>query len=418
MLEPWRAKASGTSQPTARLTPSPRAGEPFFRTQFAAQFFVPFPFRGSALFAAVSPPMSSSHLIFLGTYTRTGSSRGIYSVRLDRETGALSAPILATEAIDPGWIVLSPDRRHLYAIHPSPSQAIAFRVNPDTGTLAPLASPAAGERAAPPSHLAVDATGRTLLAANYAEGYVAAIPIRGDGTLGSPSAIRHAGRSVHPTRQDKPHVHSVTLSPDNGFVIVADLGLDRIFTYALDSAAARLSPGDPPFVTSFPGAGPRHFKFGAAAAGSASGGGAHFGYAINELDSTITTYAYDPVHGSLAPRQSISTLPPGFAETSTAAELRVHPNGRFVYGCNRGHDSLAVFAVHPVDGTLFPVEIVPSGGRTPRNFALSPDGRWLVCGHQDTDLLTVFAVDPASGRLTRTPHTAAVPTCICVLFFG
>jgi len=361
--------------------------------------------------------MSTSHLIFLGTYTRSGSSRGIYSIRLDRATGALSPPTLAAAASDPGWIVLSPDRRHLYAIHPSPSQAIAFSVDPDAGTLAPLTVPPAGDRAAPPSHLAVDATGRTLLAANYAEGYVAAIPIRGDGTLDLPNAIRHEGRSVHPTRQDKPHVHSVTPSPDNRFVVVADLGLDRLFSYSLDSAAARLTPGDPPSIASAPGAGPRHFKFGAAAADSASGAGAQFAYAINELDSTITAYAYDPVRGALAPRQSISTLPPGFVEPSTTAELRVHPNGRFIYGSNRGHDSIAVFAVHPVDGTLSPVEIIPSGGRTPRNFALSPDGRWLVCGHQDTDLLTVFRVDPATGRLTRTSHTAAVPTCICVLFF-
>lgn len=351
--------------------------------------------------------MARRHLVFLGTYTRSGTSQGIYSVWLDTESGALSAPLVAAAAVDPGWITLSPDRRLLFAVHPSPGQAIVFKVDHATGRLTPLAPPGATAPAAPPSHLAVDATGRTLLAANYAEGYVAAIPIHPDGSLGPPHAIRHEGRSVHPTRQDKPRVHSVTLSPDNRHVIVADLGLDRIFTYALDSATARLAPAVPPWVATAPGAGPRHCTFGA--------DGRH-AYVINELDNTITVYAYDSRHGALSPRQTVPTLPAGDNTPNITAEIRLHPNGRFVYGSNRGHDSIAVFSVAAATGDLTPIEIVPSGGRTPRNFALSPDGKWLVCSHQDTDLLTVFRVDAATGRLTRTSYTAAVPKCICVLF--
>ncbi len=352
--------------------------------------------------------MASSHLIYLGTYTRSGSSKGIYSIRLDGESGALGAPILAAAAIDPAWITFSPDRKFLFAIHPSPGQAIAFNVDAPTGRLIPLPSPASPTHAAPPSHLAVDATGRTLLAANYAEGYVSAIPIHVDGTLGVPRSLKHEGRSVHPTRQDKPHVHSVTVSPDNRFVIVADLGTDKIYTYALDSAAARLTPGGPPFVAAAAGAGPRHFKFGA--------DGRH-AYAINELANTLTAYDYDVDRGALASRQSLSTLPAGYAGPTTTAEVRVHPNGRFVYGSNRGHDSIAVFRINAANGALTPVEIVPSGGKTPRNFAFSPDGNWLVCAHQGEDLLTVFRVDATTGRLTRTPHSAPVPTCVCVLFY-
>ncbi len=351
--------------------------------------------------------MASSHLIFLGTYTRSGTSQGIYSVRLDGDAGALSPPVVAAPAVDPAWITLSPDRRFLFAIHPSPGQALAFTVDAAAGRLLPRAAPAAPVRAAPPSHLAVDATGRTLLAANYAEGYVSAIPIRPDGSLGEPHRLAHAGRSVHPTRQDKPHVHSVTPSPDNRFVIVADLGLDRIFTYALDPIAATLTPAAPPFVATAPGAGPRHFKFGR---------DPRHAYAINELASTITAYAYDPRNGGLAARQTLTTLPADFTGPNTTAEIRVHPNGRFVNGSNRGHDSLAVFAVDAATGDLAPIAIVPSGGRNPRNFALSPDGKWLVCAHQDTPLLTVFQVDPTTGRLARTPHTANVPSCVCVLF--
>lgn len=351
--------------------------------------------------------MARSHLMFLGTYTRTGASRGIYALRLDADTGALSPPELVAETPDPGWITLAPDGRTLFAIHPSPAQAIAFRIDASAGRLTPLTPPAAAPRAAAPSHLAVDATGRTLLAANYAEGYVAAVPILPDGTLGVPRIVRHEGRSVHPTRQTQPHVHSVTLSPDNRFVLVADLGLDRVYSYAVGAAAATLVPAAIPFVAAVPGAGPRHVKFGADGTQA---------YVINELDNTIASYRYDARTGALTPRQVVTTLPADFTAPTTTAEIRLHPNGRFLYGSNRGHDSIAVFSIDPTTALLRLVEIVPSGGRTPRNFALSPDGRWLVCGHQDTPLLTVFRVDAATGRLERLPHTAPVPVCICVLF--
>lgn len=354
--------------------------------------------------------MASSHLVYLGTYTRTGGSRGIYAVRLDAETGALSPPLAVAETTDPAWLALTPDGRFLYALHGSEAQAIGYAVDAATAALTPLpVTPAPA--AQPPSHLAVDATGRALLAANYRDGHVSAMSIRPDGTLGPPNAIRHAGRGPHPTRQEKPHPHSVTLTPDNRHVIVCDLGLDRIFTYALEPAAAKLAPAHPPYVATAPGAGPRHFKFGA--------DGRH-AYAINELANTITSYDFAAEHGALTPRQTVSTLPAGYRDPNTTAEIRVHPNGRFLYGSNRGHDSIAVFAIDPATGLLgaAPLEIVPTGGGNPRNFALSPDGRWLVCGHQDTPLLTVFHVDPATGRLARTPHTAAVPACVCVLFHG
>ncbi len=356
--------------------------------------------------------MPATHLIYLGTYTRHGSE-GIYAIRLNAETGALSQPVLAAASPDPAWITLSPDKRFLYAIHPSRAQATGFAVNADDGSLNPLpvgAPNAAASPANPPSHLAVDATARTLLAANYRDGYVAAIPLRADGSLGTPVTYPHSGQSRDPHRQEKPHAHSVTPSPDNRFVIVADLGVDRIYSYALDPIAATLRPAHPASVATEPGAGPRHFKFGRE--------GRH-AYAINELNNTITTYAYTPETGALNPQQSVSTVPLDYTEITTTAEVRVHPNGKFVYGSNRGHDSIAVFKVDPLSAQLgsSPIEIVKSGGKTPRNFALSPDGQWLVCAHQDTALLTVFRVDADTGRLTPTPSTAAVPACVCVLFY-
>jgi 6-phosphogluconolactonase len=357
-----------------------------------------------------STAMAASHLIFLGTYTRNSESRGIYATRLDGETGALSTPKLAAEAIDPAWLTLSPDRKRLYAIHGSAAQAVAFNIDVANAKLSPLTStgsPAGAPTVNAPSHLAVDATGRVLLAANYRDGFVAAIPISADGSLGTATKIMHEGRGTHPTRQEKPHVHSVTLSPDNRFVIVADLGLDRLYTYALDAAAAKLTAANPAFVASPAGSGPRHFKF--------SVDGRH-GYVINELDNTIGVFNYEPRSGALTPLQTISTLPAGFTGQNITAEVRVHPNGRFLYGSNRGDDSIAVYSISGGTGQLSLVEIVKTGGRTPRNFSLSADGRWLVCGHQDTALVTVFRIDASSGRLTRTTHTAQVPSCVCVQF--
>lgn len=350
--------------------------------------------------------MASSHLIYLGTYTKTGPARGIYTVRLDGDQGTLSKPELAAEAVDPAWVVLTPDRRFLYTIHGSTAQARGFAVDASTGALRPLPEPAAPS-ANPPSHLAIDATGRVLLAANYREGYVAAAAIGPDGSLGSPQVIRHEGRGPNPERQEKPHVHSVTLSPDNRHVLVADLGLDRVFTYALDTVHARLTPGPVASASVPAGAGPRHAKF--------SADGRHL-HVVNEMGGSVTTFAYDPARGALTPGQTVPTLPADYTGLKWNAEIRVHPNGRFVYASNRAHDSLAVFATTAGSGELSLVEIVPAGGKTPRNFALSPDGKWLVCAYQDAPLLTVFAVDPATGRLRPHGRPVEAPPSVCVLF--
>jgi 6-phosphogluconolactonase len=352
-------------------------------------------------------PTASSHHFYLGTYSKNGS-RGIYSVTLDAATGALSTPVLAAEALDPAWLTLSPHKKFLYAIQHSPAQAVGYAVDPTTHALTALpAAPVVTAQA--PSHLAIDATGRTLLGANYRDGFVLAIPLRADGTLGAPIKTQHIGRGTDPKRQDAPHPHSVTISPDNRHVIVCDLGLDKIFSYALDPATATLTPAAIPFVTTPPGSGPRHFKF--------SADGRH-AYAITEMGGTIEAFTYSAANGALTPLQSIPSLPPDFTGLKWGAEVRVHPNGRFLYASNRTHDSLAVFALAPATGRLTLIEIVPCGGQNPRNFALSPDGQWLVCAHQDSHNLAVFRVDPQTGRLGLTAHTATVPMAVCVLFTG
>ncbi len=348
---------------------------------------------------SVLPP---TLLAYIGTYTK-GASRGIYAVRLDTATGALSPPTVAAETTHPTFLVYSPDRRFLYAVRDSAAMVAAYAVEAEG--LRPLPS-APSPQAVAPCHLAVDRTGRTLLVANYHTAIIAALPLAPDGTPGPAQVIAHLGRGPHPQRQAAAHVHSSAISRDNRFALVCDLGLDRIYSYHLDAAQSRLTPAQPPFTAAAAGSGPRHSAF--------SADGSRF-YVVNELANTVCAYDYDGASGALALRQEISTLPAGFAGQTTAAEVALHPNGRFLYASNRGHDSLAVYAVGP-EGDLVPVEFAPSGGRDPRHFALTPDGGWLLCANQNSSSVGAFRVDGATGRLQPAGTPVTVPDPVCVRF--
>ena len=347
------------------------------------------------------------HRLFVGTYTR-GASRGIYSVTLDAATGALGAPELAAEAPNPTFLALSPGRDLLYAVCAGPAWASSFRIDPASPRLVPVQQQAPGDGPTP-CHIAVGAGGRIALAANYHLGLAAAIPLGPGGTLGTPRVVAHTGRGPHPTRQTSSHAHSANFSPDGRFALVCDLGLDRIYTYAIDGGLVALSPADPPYVASAPASGPRHLAFEAAGRRA---------YAINELANTIVGYDYDGATGRLSPRQTVSVLPQGFAGDATAAEVAIHPGGRFLYGSCRGPDTIAAFRLDGATGSLSPVETVDCGGRGPRHFSVSPDGEWLVCAHQDSGTLCSFRVDPGTGCLRRVPGSASVPMPVCVLFLG
>jgi 6-phosphogluconolactonase len=300
----------------------------------------------------------------------------------------------------------------LFALSTAPAAAggavgalAVYRFDPATGVLAfDTIRPTGG---GPLAHVNVDHSGRVAIAISYHAGEVASFPIGPDGSLGERVSLLQTTGTLGPNakRQDKPHAHSATFSPDNRFVYVCDLGLDRIFHYTFDPATAILTPAGE--TATDPGAGPRHSKF------SADG---KFFYVINELGCTIAVYAVDAASGALTAVQSLSTLPADFRGESICAEIRLSADGRFVYGSNRGHDSLAVFARDAATGRLSPVEIVPSGGKHPRNFNLTPDGRWLLSANRDTDNVAVFRVDPATGRLTPTGHEIKVPQAVCVLF--
>ena len=346
-----------------------------------------------------------AHRIFIGTYTK-GTSLGIYSCTVDPATGALGAPELAAKAPNPTFLALSPDARLLYAVCANPTWASSFRVDPARAALTVVEQGPAGTGPTP-CHITISGDGRMALAANYHLGEGAVLPLHGNGTIGTPRVIAHSGHGPDPKRQSAPHVHSTYFSPDGRFALVCDLGLDRIYTYRIDPEHMTLLAGEPPYVASAPAAGPRHLAFGVE--------GRH-AYVINEMGGTIVAYDYAAANGALTPRGTVSVLPPGDRDDATAAEVRVHPNGRFVYGSARGPDTITVFAADPRSGDLSLVETVPCGGKGPRCFTLSPDGAWLVCGHQDSDTLCSFRVDPGSGRLTRVPGTIAVSMPVCVAF--
>lgn len=355
-----------------------------------------------------------SLLVYVGTYTR-GKADGIYAYRLDLDSGKCMPLGLVAKVKNPSFLAVHPAKRSLYSVSEisdldgKPTGGVsAFAIDRKSGKLAKLnhqSSEGAG-----PCHVIVDGAGSTVMVANYGGGSVASYPIAPDGSLGkAASAIQHEGKSVNPKRQQGPHAHSINVDPGNRFAVAADLGLDKLLVYKLDPSTSKLVPNDPPYAKVAPGAGPRHFAFHPSA---------KYAYVINELACTITAFAYDPQRGELTELQTITTLPEGESVQPgySTAEVQVHPSGRFVYGSNRGHDSISVFAVDPSTGKLTFVQNEPTQGETPRGFGIDPTGQYLLAGNQASDTITVFAVDPKSGRLKPTGQQLDVGTPVCVKF--
>lgn len=373
----------------------------------------------STFFPACAAPESPSATadgspvsVYFGTYT-SAKSKGIYRSTLDLRSGALTAPTLVAETPSPSFLALHQNGRFLYAVNEvgqfegrRTGAVSAFAIDRD-GALRLLNQ--ASSLADGPCHLVVDPTGRNVLVANYGGGSTTVIPLGTDGSLGAPgSSIQHRGSSVNPQRQKEPHAHGVYLDPANRFAYVPDLGIDRVMIYRFDPRAHSLTPsGTPPYASLKPGAGPRHMAF------HPNG---RFAYVINELDSTITAFGYDAKSGRLAETQTVPTLPADFKGESTTAEIAVHPSGKFLYGSNRGHDSIAVFAVDPATGQLTFVQHEPTQGKTPRNFALDPTGAFLLAANQNSDNVVVFRVDAQTGKLTPTAQRIEVGAPVCVTF--
>lgn len=342
---------------------------------------------------------------YVGTYTKKDGSQGIYQFRLNSETGELRADGLGAESKNPSFLALHPNGKFLYAVNEiDGSGGVSAYAIESGGKLRPLnQQPSRGAGAC---HLVVDPSGKNVLVANYGAGSIAVLPIKADGSLAPATGfIQHRGSSVNPQRQKEPHAHSIYTDPAGKLVYVCDLGTDHIDIYKLDAEHGTLTANNPAVAQVAPGSGPRHLAL-----------HGDYAYAINEMANTITVFKRDTATGKLEEIQTVATLPDGFSGESSTAEIFVHPNGKFVYGSNRGHDSIAVFARDVATGKLKLVEHESTQGKGPRNFALDPSGKWLIAANQQTNDLVVFKVDETTGKLTPTGQKAELGAPVCVTF--
>ena len=358
-------------------------------------------------------PATGQYLVYIGTYTDKGASKGIYAYRFNAATAELTSLGLAAETANPSFLAIHPNHKFLYSVnevgdykgHKSGAVS-AFSIDQATGKLTLLNQ--VESRGADPCYITVDKTGKYVLVANYTGGSVATFPVLADGRLGEASAfVQHTGHGPDPQRQEAPHAHSIDLSPDDRFAIVDDLGLDETLVYKFDSSKGSLTPNSPAFAKVAPGAGPRHF---------ALHPNGKFAYVVNEMGWTVSAFGYDAGAGVLHPLQTISTLPKDFTGTNSDAEIEVHPSGKFLYASNRGHDSIAVFAIDASQGTLTPIEYASTKGKEPRHFEIAPGGELLFAANEHSGNVVVFRIDQQTGRLTPAEKELQIGAPVCVKF--
>jgi 6-phosphogluconolactonase len=356
---------------------------------------------------SLSRAAGKESLVYVGTYTR-GESKGIYAYRFDSGSGKLAEVGLAAETPNPSFLAIHPNGKFLYATNELSSfkeeksgAVTAFRIDKASGKLERLNDQVAGGTLT--CHLVVDKSGRNLLAVNYGTGSTAVFRIQPDGSLGERSGyVQHSGSSTH-QRQKGPHAHSVNLSKTERHAIVADLGTDEYIVYRFDASKGTIARHGATKVKA--GQGPRHFSFAP---------DFKLGYGLNEIGSTVSVFEWNETTAALTETQNITTLPEGFTGTSHCAEIQVHASGKYIYASNRGHDSLAMFAIK--QGKLSPMGQVSTGGKTPRNFRMDPTGNWLLAANQDSGNIVVFRIDKATGKLTPTGTEVKTPFPVCVKF--
>jgi 6-phosphogluconolactonase len=355
---------------------------------------------------------AGKYIAYVGTYTDGPSnSKGIYGLQAD-SNGRVKTLGLEAEVASPSFVATDPNHRFLYAVtertdRGNPTGYLSsYAIDPATGSLRFLNRvPANGKTSA---HLTVDQTGHWLLVANYGSGSVASFALKSDGSIGEMADFdQHSGSSVNPRHQKGPHPHEVVISPDNRFLFVPDLGLDKLFSYRLNTNTGKLTPNNPAFTEVLPGFGPRHLIFGKSG---------RFAYLLGEMGSKVIALSYDAAHGKLTPIQTIATIPVDFKGENNSAELALDASGRFLYASNRGHDSVSLFSIDSHTGLLKLVQVEPSGGQIPRNIAIDPSGRYLLAANQDSNKIVVFDRDQHSGRLTPDGEVLDFPSPVCILF--
>ncbi|MBN2410559.1 lactonase family protein [candidate division KSB1 bacterium] len=351
--------------------------------------------------------------VYIGTYTN-GGSEGIYIYSLDLSSGNLKY-ISAAKSADPSYLTLHPNKKFLYAVNElkeyngKPGGAVsAFSINPKTGGLTLInQQPSCGVY---PCYLGLDKSGKYVYVANYGSGNLAVLPVLKDGSLGEPSdTIQHFGKGINSENQEGPHAHCIDSDPDGNFILAADLGIDKLMIYKPDYKTDGLVSNQTPWIKIRDGAGPRHFCF------HPNG---KFLFLINELNSTMVSFAYDAQNGVLKEIQTVSTLPGDYSGHNSCADIHVSPDGRFVYGSNRGHDSIVIFAIDNKTGKLDLIGFEPTMGRTPRNFAIDPTGSYLLAANQNSNNIVVFKIDNSSGKPEPTGVSVNIPNPVCVKFYA
>ena len=350
---------------------------------------------------------SAKEIMYVGTYSVRGSE-GIYVFEFDRKAGTMQPVQTVTNDKSPSFLALHPSGKYLYAVNEAADKSggiSAYTVDRSTGKLTFLnAESTLGTGSC---YVSVDQTGQTALVANYGGGNLAVLPIKPDGTLGaSTDNVQDTGTGPNTQRQDKAHVHSAILAPDNRFVYTADLTTDKLNIFAIDVKASKVKPATPAFASVKPGSGPRHFTF------HPNG---KFAYLVEELTSSVATFSRNAKTGELTLLEdNVKTLPADFTGQNTSADIHIDPSGKFLYQSNRGHNSLAIFRIGN-DGKLTKVGNQSTEGKTPRNFLIDPKGEFVFVANQDTDNITVFKRNSQTGQLTYTGQSIKVPAPVCVI---
>lgn len=350
--------------------------------------------------------------LYVGTYT-SGKSEGIYLYRMNPTTGELKAAGVAKGVSNPSYLAIDRNGRRLYAVNEvndiegKPGGALtAFSIDRSTGNLTRMNHQSS--HGSSPCYVELHPAGRFAAIANYGSGNLCVLPINNDGSLGAAvDVVQHSGTGGDANRQQKPHAHCLMFDREGRRALAVDLGIDKVMIYRFDGAKGKLLPNRQPFYQTQPGAGPRHIDFHPSQ---------KLVYLINELNSTMTALAYNGQSGELREVQTMSTLPPAFSGANYPADIHVHPNGKFVYGSNRGHNSIVAFAIDPRDGRMTLAGHTSTGGEVPRNFVIDPSGRFLLAANQKTDNVLVFSIDEKSGALTATGIEAKIPTPVCLKF--
>jgi len=364
-----------------------------------------------ALTSATDASSVSNAGQFMGTYT-TGEIKGIYAYRYDAASGEMSSLGLVAITVNPSFAAVDARRNILYSVNEidnyegrASGGVSAFAIDPQAGKLTFLNEVPSGGM--DPCYIALDKTGKFVFVANYGGGSVAVFGIQADGRLGEPTALVQHAPSDHKSRASQPHAHWIDVAPDNRYAVAVDLGLDELLVYHFDAAKGSLSPNEHAVVAIQAGSGPRHLAFHP---------NAKLAYLLNEIKSSVSVFSYEAERGVLRRFQTLSTLPAHYVGSNATAEIAVHPNGKFVYVSNRGHDSIVIFAVNAADGTLQLVQDEPTGGKTPRSFEIDPTGTRLFVANQDSGNIVVFQIDFDTGRLTPTGQVLTVPSPVSIKF--